>query len=469
MPKIKFSDVTPPEKKRSIRDVPIPNGGKRKTPIPINGKRVAINKVTPKEEPKTSNFDSKMSEITEKKKSGAYEYYYPKDQEDKGGTNKNRKKQWIFGGSVIVLIGIFILGMMTVFASATIKITPKNQEITVNTNIIGSINSAEEKTIKYEVIKLTSSKTTSVPATGEEEVELKSSGKIVVYNNFSSEPQRLITRTRFETPEGLIYRIPESIVVPGRAEKNGNITPGSIEVEVFADEAGEKYNIKKTDFTIPGFKNDASRFKGFYARSATDMEGGFVGKMKKVSEADKQAALQKIQTEIELELKKDLESKIPEGLTLLSGAITYESKELPPVDESSSVLIGKEVTAHAVMFNMKDLSKQITDEYIVDIDGWVGIKPIVIDFSLLNVKNMPEKLEVDEDLDLQIMGKATVWADIDTNLINKRLLGAPKKEAANLINEFAGISSITATIRPIWKRSFPKDPLKVHVEITNDK
>ena len=34
MPRIQFSDVTPPER-RSIRDVPIPNSGKRKVPVVI--------------------------------------------------------------------------------------------------------------------------------------------------------------------------------------------------------------------------------------------------------------------------------------------------------------------------------------------------------------------------------------------------------------------------------------------------
>ena len=109
----------------------------------------------------------------------------------------------------------------------------------------------------------------------------------------SSDPQRLITRTRFQSPEGLIYRIAESAVVPGKTTKNGVDTPGSIEVTVFADEAGDKYNIKKTDFTIPGFKSDASRFKNIYARSSTDMTGGFVGKMKTILPADKATAIAK--------------------------------------------------------------------------------------------------------------------------------------------------------------------------------
>jgi hypothetical protein len=174
-----------------------------------------------------------------------------------------KKKHWIFGTAIFALVAIFVISMMTVFSSATINITPKNQDIEVDMKIV-AINGIEEGSIKYEIIKLSKTKTADLPATDEKAVELKASGKIVIYNNFSSEPQRLIVRTRFESPEGLIYRIPESVVVPGKSVKNGVETPGSIEVEVFADEPGEKYNIKKSDFTIPGFKNDANRYKNFH-------------------------------------------------------------------------------------------------------------------------------------------------------------------------------------------------------------
>ena len=108
MPKIQFSDVIPPNRKRSIRDVPIPNGGKRKTPVLINAKQVPINKITPTTPisqtevsgPLVKDFDSKMSEITEKKKTGAYEYYYPKEksvEKENNTSTKTKKKQLIFG------------------------------------------------------------------------------------------------------------------------------------------------------------------------------------------------------------------------------------------------------------------------------------------------------------------------------------------------------------------------------------
>ncbi len=442
--------------------------------MPISIKPEKTRTPEPKPEP-TSNFAPKsfipkMSDVTPKIEN-AYEYYYPKEktalEQPSHLSGKSKKKTWIFGTITVVAIIIFIISMMTVFASATVGITPKSAGTDVDMKISG-VKEVGVGSARFEVIKLSKTDTATVPATGEEAVELKASGKIMIYNNFSTEPQRLIVRTRFETPEGLIYRIPESVMVPGKTVRGGVETPGSIETTVFADEAGDKYNIKKSDFTIPGFKSDALRFKSFYARSTTDMNGGFIGKQKKVAEADKQAALTSIDTETNANLTKELQSKVPEGLVILPGSIQFKSNELPAKDDGSSVIISKEVTAYAVMINAQDLSDIITTEYIAKLPEWNGIKSVIKDFSLLNVTGLPDNLETNDKMSLQIKGKVKVWAQIDTAAISQRLLGVPKKDAAKLLDEFVGIESLTSTVRPVWKQSFPKDSNKIHVQITGN-
>lgn len=465
MPRIQFSDVTPPEK-RSIRNIPIPNSGKRKVPVnkpvrePVPTPSYEQAPVAPR-----SNFETKMAEVTEKKESGPYEYYYPKEKKAAvSGGPKRSSKTFIFGGLVLIAIAVFVVGMMTVFASATVEVTPKSELVQVQTELPGMLNVAAEGSVRFEVIKLSASKTVSVAATGEEAAEVKASGKIVVYNNFSTEPQRLIVRTRFESAEGLIFRIPESVVVPGKTVKDGVESPGSIEVEVFADEAGEKYNIDKTDFTIPGFKSDATRYKNFYARSSTDMEGGFIGKRKVVDPAVKKSALEGLDAEIEESLKKDLGSKVPAGLVLLDGAVSYKSRELPQQEEAPGVTLVKEVTGYAIMLNAEDLSNLLTNKYAAADPQWSGIKPIVQDFSLLKISGIPESLENTDKITLQLSGQAEVLADLNTEALAQRLLGAPKSDAGKLMSEFPGISGLTATIRPIWKQSFPTDPSKIYIK-----
>jgi len=51
--------------------------------------------------------------------------------------------------------------------------------------------------------------------------------------------------------------------------------------------------------------------------------------------------------------------------------------------------------------------------------------------------------------------------------LSARLAGKPKGDAVKLLDEFAGISSITASIRPIWKQSFPDNPSKITINVAS--
>ncbi len=475
MPRIPFSDVTPPER-RSIRDIPIPMSGRRKSVNNISIKKKVedfdqeilqekqVNKPTVNSPFILKQDISPAFDIKSQKNKSAYEYYYPKaGQSD--NTKKSNRNKIIFGGISFLVVVAFVFFMMTIFASATIKITPKSKQLDLSLSFLAKPEK-EEGSVSYEVIKLSKTKTVSVVATGEELVENKAKGKIVVYNNFSSEPQRLITRTRFETPEGLIYRIPESIVVPGKTINNGIETPGSIEVEVFADEPGDKFNIGKTDFTIPGFKNDSERYKNFYAKSSTDMSGGFVGKMKTISENEKIKNLSAIQSEIEEDLKKELSSKVPEGLTLLNNGIVFESNDLPQKEESSSVILGKEVTAYALVFDSEKLSELIKKEYLSTDNDWKDLESYAGDFSLISIKNKIDKSSIGDPIDLEIEGKIVLFAKIDQELLAEKLLGVSRKDVDQIIKGFSGIDSVVASIRPTWKTSFPQNPSKIKVLIS---
>ncbi len=479
MAKVQFSDVTPPEK-RSIRNIPIPKGGKRKPPVIIKPEPTPEKPVVSdvqENEIKISKPQEtlKISDLTEARQEGPYEYYYPKNQnpsEDKGIKTEDIKKRGngkkiFFASTAVVLIGVFVIAMMTVFSSAKIIINPKVTDIGVDMKLTASVDGGNEA-VKYEVVKLSKSLTESVPASSEEVVEEKARGKIVIYNNFSSDPQRLIVRTRFETPEGLVYRVPESVTVPGKSVKNGVETPGSIEVEVIADEAGEKYNIKKTDFTVPGFKNDSERYKGFYARSSTDMSGGFIGKRKIVQESDKSSAMQKVETSLKEILEKEMQTKVPAGLTLLKGSMIYEFSELPQKDDSSSATIGKEGVAYAILFDSTGLSNKIISEYIDDYPDWAQIPAQITDFSGLSLKQTPAKVSQGEKLDLEIVGRANMVANIDIEALKDELSGRPRKDTNLIIDNFEGISGATTTVRPVWKQAFPSDPAKIKVEVVQE-
>src|SRR3989344_6151792 len=453
MPKIQFSDVVPPDR-RSIRNIPISTTSRKHSPL-----REPVQPI--RQEPSFSSAFPKPPSIgTIEKDSGTPEEYYFHQKPPALGPNR---RKWFFGILILAAIIVFAVVMMTALASATVVISPKSESLTLSMKLEGAVEAGAGQ-VYYEILKLSQSKEVEVKATGEEMQERKASGTIVIYNNFSKDPQRLISRTRFETETGLIYRIPESIVIPGRSTKDGKEIPGSIAVKVFADEAGEKYNIGKTDFKIPGFKNDQKRYTTIYARGSTEMTGGFIGKVKTVVQSEKDAALASLESQIKSSLEKDLLSKIPDGLISLKNSITYEFKELPQKDAGSSVSITYEGTAHALLLRSSNLSDIIFGTYLANKEDWLNIPGEVTDWSGLEVVGVPE-IETQGKAVIEVRGTASANAKVDATSVQEKLAGQNRKEVENVMEGFPGIAKVRATLRPMWKTSFPTNPAKIYVEL----
>ncbi len=477
MPRVQFSDVVPPEK-RSIRNIPIPNSARRtkapteedsfSNPVPIQrnngakivepktfGEPIVVEDTAPQKSAFKSGFPSSSSPATNFSKNRTENYYH----EDSFPQNKKSKK-WLFGGLTVLAIVVFVFVMMTIFSSAKVSVTAKSQPINISMKIEAGPEMSGVSRVPYEIIKITKTKSVSVEATEEEMLERKASGKITIYNNFSNDPQRLITRTRFESPEGLIYRIPESVVVPGKTASG----PGTIEVEVFADEPGEKYNINKADFTIPGFKNDSARYKTFYAKSSVGMAGGFVGRVKKIDNTTRETTLKTIDTELQAEIQKELSLQTPANLVMLQNAIFFESKELSQKDSGDTATLTKEATGYALMLNKDRLSKVITEKYLSTSSPWQDIESMIEDFSSVKTAGL-NSTPNGEAMSLGLQGEAIAKAKVDINLLSESLAGAKRSSISSIVDQFVGIESVKASIRPAWKRSFPDRADKIYVDI----
>lgn len=467
--RIKFDDVTPPEK-RSIRNIPIPKSGKRKQPIIIAPDKP----FEPEPKKEFIPLNQVRSDIVEKKDQAVYQYYYPQTETpvteriNDFVSKPKKSRKFLYASMTVLAVFIFIFGMMTVFSSATVEIIPKTLTVSISEPLPIVLDNTAEGALRYEVVRLTKTKSVSLKASGEEMVETKASGKIIIYNNYSSEPQRLIVRTRFESPEGLVYRIAESIVVPGKSIKNGVETPGSVEALVYADEPGNKYNIGKSDFTVPGFKNDPERFKAFYARSAGDMTGGFIGKRKTVETSEKEAAFKSMDEELQNELKMEMSTKVPEGMVMLGNSQIFQSSEVAQADNGSSVTLNREGVLLTLLINEKDISNKIVSSFVSSSTAWQGINAKVLNYSGLKISKKPDSYSGSGKIDIEVAGEAKITADLSTESISERLSGKPRKDAALLIDEFKGVSSVRTTVRPMWKRSFPDNPLKIHTLISYD-
>jgi hypothetical protein len=370
--------------------------------------------------------------------------------------------------AIICLLALFF-GVSILFSSATIIITPKVEKINFsNETFTAKSDARDSASLVFEVLNIKQTGSETVSATEEKEVAQKASGKIIIYNNYSTVPQRLINNTRFEANNGKIYRINSSVIVPG-LKKNGNqVIPGSIEATVFADQAGDTYNLKLSDlagdFKIPGFKGDP-RYTAFYGRLKTDITGGFQGKQRIVGAEIRKSAEDAIKTKLKEQLLNELYAVKPENYLIFKDGynIDYTSLADTAVD-SDKAQINIEGNLNAVVFNNLKLSKYFAENKIKDFDG-LPVEFILNDELVTSLSGKDTTgLWKNSALSLKINGEVTIKWLYDADTIKKELAG--KKEAdvrSVLLNNKDSVIGLQVLFKPVWTRYFPDNLDKIKV------
>jgi len=360
--------------------------------------------------------------------------------------------------ALLVIIFLFLI-FSVAFSGTKVSIHPKN-EVAFLDGVFDAYKSPQGQELGYEVMTIEAEGSQIVDATGEEYRESEASGMITVYNNYDEKDQRLIVNTRFETPNGLIYRIRESIVVPGRNTSDGEATPGSIDVRVYADDIGEEYNIGLVDFTIPGFKGDP-RFNKFYAKSKTPMRGGFDGEVKTVSEDTKTRVFGEIESKLKEELRDQALAQKPDGFVLFPDAIQFSTQELPNVDvDENEVEIGQKVTLKAYIFDMGALASHIARTTLANYDG----EPVeVLDVDALSF-DLQDSSVGQDSIRFSLSGTGQIVWVYNESALKEDLLGINKKDIDFVLSEYPSIVSAEVTTRPFWKRSLPDNEDKIKIE-----
>jgi hypothetical protein len=367
----------------------------------------------------------------------------------------------------IISIATLLFLMSSMFATATLKITPKSEMISLNDAYnITSDKNVSTSSLHYEVMTIKKDLSKSLVTDGEESVERKATGKAILYNNFSTGNQRLINNTRLETKDGSIYRIRESVDIPGMKTINGVKTPGSIEVDIIAYMPGDKYNMKlsdfKGDFTIPGFQG-STKYTGFYGRLSTDMTGGLIGNVKKVSDDKIQAGRTELQNTLKDGLIKEVYAKNPDQYILFKNSYYLGCNDLADDSSSDGYKITEECSINAIVFNKDVLAAFIASNKIKNFDNskvdiiWNDNDTVV--FSGNTVKPWNET-----SIKAKFTGLARVVWLYDASGILSSIIGQDKSIINSVIeNNKNSLTEIQATIRPMWKNTFPENDKKIKI------
>ena len=425
----------------------------------------------------------------------------------KGKEKKDREMKFVVVSpnrqALIALITISFLLVLIIFYIAlpgsTVYLTPKSDVIDHTVNVTFADYEANKSELDSHPAKILASHriTTTVHRT----ILQGTSGKIFQGQNargrltvFNTEPKPwpLIPNTRFQTQDGVVFRINQYLTVPaGRADQ-----PGSLDVDVLADEfdaygqpVGDRGNIAPTKFFLPGLNVDNQ--KKVYAQSKVAFTGGATSVKKKVSKDDILAATNKLKKDLQDAVESELEKAIQDKnvsmtdrakFTLLKGKLAYDIGEARisiPADiegkEMDQFTATGEVDAAGVYFNLNEVLeimkaelkvRKSPDKRIVKIDD------STITYRIFDVDKAAQKYKVTANL------KGLEEYDINPSRengerliqkIKEHIVGRKVQDGKDYILGLPEIAAVDIKNWPVWAPTIPGIPDNITVEIVSSK
>lgn len=354
---------------------------------------------------------------------------------------------------LIIILLLIINAIISFFAYVSIKITPKQEFVNIDLNLKAQRGTGNGS-LSFEIMQIEYEESQTVMATGLETGGQKASGQIVIYNAYSSASQTLIKNTRFEAPDGKIYRTKEKVTVPGT---------GSLETTVYADEPGEAYNIGLTDFIIPGFKGDP-RYEKIYARSKTKMSGGSSGTSSILTKEDAENAANNLRDKIRNYLTENILKQKPEKYLFFnkSIAIAFDENINNPKEGDS----GKEFNfiqkgiGTGFLLKENELSEEMAKRYLnEEISKEVRIANLdKLEFNLLNHNGD------NTEITFNLKGRAHFAWKVDVDSLFSDLTTAENENYSSVFKKYSTIESAEIIFRPSWWRKIPQNRSKAHFE-----
>ena len=373
----------------------------------------------------------------------------------------------ILGGVSAVVVFMFVA--LQVLPRVTISVTPRSMEDTINFELVvdSNVSSAdfERGVIPGQILEEKEERKFTFSASGSVDVDNYAEGSIRVFNEFSSSAQTLVANTRFLSAEGKLFRMVETIVVPGATIEGGKIIASSTFVQVRAAESGDNYNIGPTTFSIPGFKG-TEKYLAFYGKNESSMEGGYQGVRAVITAEDIENAREKIENEFVPIIEGRLRNKIPDHLFVLEESFDSDLEELDfSADEGGfEDFFTVRAVARARTFLLEEADVENAVEYQFRNSSQYSKK-----FELAQTQNIEYVIkEVNYAkgvVSVSLNVKQLFSRSINANTLLAEVLGKSEIEVRQILSSKEELEKAQVRFWPFWVKSVPFDEADVTIEI----
>jgi hypothetical protein len=359
----------------------------------------------------------------------------------------------IVGALVLVAIGMWAFAAMFGRADVTIRFkrTPWNWSDAVAALTSVKDIDATKNLVPGQLFEEEKSLVQNFPASGHANVNSKAQGTITVVNAYSSAPQQLVATTRFQTPDGKIFRLDNAIVVPGATVNGNKITPASIKAPVTADVAGEGGNVGPiAKLTIPGFKN-GPKFDGFYGTFETGTSGGATGERAVATDADVNSAKGKVSDTLKSAFQTSFLGAIPSDIKVLDGASLFTAGTVTvqrTADQSGNFTLTSNAVFDAFGFREKDVLR-LLDASIQGSNAGMKIDQLDIKYSSVQADFSKKELK------FAVSATGSLVPAFDADAFKAQIAGEKKDTARAAILALPQLETAEVKLWPAWLWSVP--------------
>ncbi len=377
----------------------------------------------------------------------------------------------------ISLAILFILGLSYIaLAKVTITLIPRERPATYEFNLL--VNSKQTDASAASINQATQNKTGSTPTAQNESGDLTlfktvngliisqskkvqqvfpvhkgktvadhATGEVTVYNQ-RAVPQTLVATTRLLSPDGVLIRLKNKIIVPAH---------GELKAEVYADQPGASGELAPTTFTIPGLSPSLQKL--VYARSTQPLRGG-TKKIGQLTAAEVKQAVEELKKTAGADILSNY-LKNNNDLTLLGVKLVLDEVQVEPKigSETDNFTVSGTLKVKAVYAPIEKIIS-LAKTFLQEKNGKLHFQliPSSLKYDLITVNPATQKAVV------KVTFKAKADYQSDSKLFDKNILiGFTENDLKLYFSQFDFIKDVQVKFSPFWVKKVPI--LKDHIII----
>ncbi len=310
--------------------------------------------------------------------------------------------------------------------------------------------------------------TQNFPATGGKNNGNPASGTITVYNYTRSvKPVGLRTQTRFQSPDGQIFRgQSEILIASATVGASGKLMPGRTNIRVLAETGGTKGNLNaETKFTIPGLGTIGVDM--VYGQNAEPLVGGTDAEVKMVTEEDIKTASDSISKNVFVDAEAELQTKIGKKEELIPSLIQNDIINVTPSVQAGTARDNFDLDISVRSWTLLPEKGKLADIMQTTVNTIVPLNRVLTSQTLRGLQLNLDNADYDNHIiDFTVAIDGAVAPKIDATEIAESLANRSLKSVQTLFDSISDIISHKVTLWPFWVKKMPLLEGNIKIEFT---